>query len=112
MWSTPPEALRRYWSSEIELAPPQIMSLAHLSHYPTVKAALPAARRRLPPVLAPGRFMLEGLRPTCIPGDERDSGRERALPGPSRLSYRNRRFEPDGGFEARLTPAPDEFAAP
>jgi hypothetical protein len=36
----------------------------------------------------------------CYPGDERHSVRERALPGPTRLHYRDRRFEPAGGFDA------------
>jgi hypothetical protein len=36
----------------------------------------------------------------CYPGDERHSVRERALPGPTRLHYRNGRFEPAGGLEA------------
>jgi hypothetical protein len=36
----------------------------------------------------------------CYPGDERHSVSERAMPGPTRLRYCNKRFEPDGGFEA------------
>ena len=35
----------------------------------------------------------------CYPGDARHTVRERALPGPTRLHYRNKRFEPHGGFE-------------
>jgi len=41
----------------------------------------------------------------CYPGDARHPVPERALPGPTRLHYRNRRFEPAEGLEAL-------FAAP
>lgn len=52
------------------------------------------------PLVVPEPFELEGTRCVCYPGDERHSVRERALPVPTRLHYRNRRFEPAGGFEA------------
>lgn len=104
-WLTPREALRQYWDGLIELAPPQIMSLVHLAHYETVRAALEDARRRPPPVIQPEAFEHEGTRIMCYPGDERHAVRERAMPGPTRLHYRNRRFEPIGGFEGL-------FAAP
>lgn len=99
-WLTPRIALRQYWDGHIELAPPQIMSLAHLARYPNVQDALDAARRRLPPVILPEPFEAEGCRCVCYPGDELHSVRERALPGPTRLHYRNGRFEPAGGFDA------------
>jgi len=98
-WLAPREALRQYWDGLIELAPPQIMSLAHLARYDTVRAALEHARRRPPPVILPEAFEHDGIRIMCYPGDERHTVRERALPGPTRLHYRNRRFEPSGGFE-------------
>lgn len=100
IWLSPREALRQYWSGAIELAPPQIMSLAHLSRHAAVDSVLSAARGRRPPVIQPEPFDLEGQRVICYPGDSRHSVREQALPGPTRLRYRNRRFEPDAGFEA------------
>lgn len=100
MWLTPRAALRQYWDGRIELAPPQIMSLAHLSRHISVPAALSQARLRPPPLVVPEPFEHDGMRMVCYPGDERHSVRERALPGPTRLHYRNRRFEPAGGFEA------------
>ncbi|MDP3856362.1 MAG: NUDIX domain-containing protein [Stagnimonas sp.] len=103
-WLTPREALRQYWEGRIELAPPQIMSLAHLACHGTVDAALAQARRRRPPVIVPEPYEHEAGRIMCYPGDERHTVRERALPGPTRLHYRNRRFEPSGGFEALFTP--------
>jgi 8-oxo-dGTP pyrophosphatase MutT (NUDIX family) len=106
MWVTPREALRQYWEGRIELAPPQILSLAHLARHDSAAGALAQARLRPPPLVVPEPFELEGARCVCYPGDERHSVRERALPGPTRLHYRNRRFEPFGGFDALFDDAP------
>ena len=100
IWLGPREALRQYWAGNIELAPPQIMSLAHLSRHTAVDSVLSAARARRPPIIQPEPFDHEGQRVICYPGDTRHSVREQALPGPTRLSFRNKRFEPDAGFEA------------
>jgi 8-oxo-dGTP pyrophosphatase MutT (NUDIX family) len=100
MWLTPRAALQQYWDRRIELAPPQIMSLAHLARHPSVSAALSRARMRPPPLVVPEPFELDGARMVCYPGDERHPVRERALPGPTRLHYRNSRFEPAGGLDA------------
>lgn len=105
MWLTPRAALRQYWEGRIELAPPQILSLAHLERHGSVAQALAQARLRPPPLVVPEPFELEDARCVCYPGDERHPVRERALPGPTRLHYRNRRFEPAGGFEALFTDA-------
>ena len=100
-WLTPRAALQRYHDRLIELAPPQIMSLAQLSRHASVAEALHEARGRPPPVIQPEPFQNEeGLRVLCYPGDARHPLCERAMPGPTRLTFRNRRFEADGGFEA------------
>src|SRR6185369_15792657 len=99
-WLAPRAALEQYWQGRIELAPPQIMSLAHLARHASVESAMAQARGRPPPVVLPEPFEQDGARVICYPGDERHSVRERALPGPTRLHYRNRRFEPADGFEA------------
>jgi 8-oxo-dGTP pyrophosphatase MutT (NUDIX family) len=99
-WLRPRAALEQYRDRQIELAPPQIMSLAHLSRHTTVHSVLNEARRRLPPVIQPEPFEHGGTRVLCYPGDERHSVRVRALPGPTRLLYRDKRFEPPEGFEA------------
>lgn len=99
-WLAPRAALQQYWNGQIELAPPQILGLAHLARHASVQAALSQARLRPPPLVEPEVFEHDGARTMCYPGDERHSVRERALPGPTRLHYRNRRFEPVGGFEA------------
>ena len=100
IWLGPRAALEQYRDGHIMLAPPQIMSLAHLARHNTVQSVLFEARSRMPPVIAPEPFEHEGTRVICYPGDERHSVGERALPGPTRLHYRNKKFEPTGGFEA------------
>ena len=102
VWLGPREALTRYWAGQIELAPPQIMSLSHLNRYDSAASALAAARSQKPPTIQPEPFDQEGMRVICYPGDERHSMPERALPGPTRLHFRNRRFEPVGGLAELL----------
>lgn len=106
-WLSPRTALQQYWEGAIELAPPQIMSLAHLARHATADSALAQARLRPPPVVRPEPFEHEGARFICYPGDERHSVRERALPGPTRLHYRHQRFEPAEGFEGLFAGADD-----
>ena len=100
VWLSPRAALEQYRDRHIELAPPQIMSLAHLSHHGSVRSALAQARLHAPALILPELFEQEGARIICYPGDERHSVRQRAWPGPTRLHYRNQRFEPAEGFES------------
>jgi 8-oxo-dGTP pyrophosphatase MutT (NUDIX family) len=100
LWITPRAALRRYWEREIVFAPPQIQSLAHLARHATVADVFAEASRRPPPVIQPEPFDEDGIRVIAYPGDERHPERVRAMPGPTRLAYREGRFEPAGGFEA------------
>jgi len=102
IWLPPTVALQQYWSRDIELAPPQIMSLSHLARHATVASVLHEARQRPPPLILPESFDEHGERVICYPGDPRHSVAQRALPGPTRVFYRNRRFEPAAGFEALL----------
>ncbi|MEO6624992.1 MAG: NUDIX hydrolase [Burkholderiaceae bacterium] len=99
VWLSPRAALQRYWDRAIELAPPQIMSLAHLACHASVASVMTEARGRLPPLIQPEPFDQDGMRVLCYPGDVRHSVPQRALPGPTRLQFRNQRFEPRGGFE-------------
>ncbi len=99
VWLGARAALAQYWSGRIDLAPPQIMSLAHLARHDEVGSVLAEARGRRPPVIRPEPFDDDGVRTICYPGDERHSVRERALPAPTRLRFRNQRFEPANGFD-------------
>ncbi len=102
VWLTPRAALEQYRDGQIELAPPQIMSLAHLSRYQNVQQAVSAAQRQKPAVVQPEPFDDEhGVRVLTYPGDAHHSVKTRALPGPTRLRYNlQKRFEPIDGFEA------------
>ncbi|MBC7548074.1 MAG: NUDIX domain-containing protein [Polaromonas sp.] len=101
-WLAPRNALEQYRDGNIMLAPPQIMTLAHLARYSTVQQALFEARSRRPPAIRPEPLELDGYRVLCYPGDERHSVKERAMPGPTRLWFRGGKFEPPEGFEALL----------
>jgi 8-oxo-dGTP pyrophosphatase MutT (NUDIX family) len=100
VWLRPRAALEQYWEGRIEMAPPQIMSLVQLARHPQVHSILEAARQQRPALIAPEPFDDEGCRVICYPGDERHSVQARALVGPTRLIYRNKRFEPVAGFES------------
>ena len=103
VWLAPRAALEQYRDGQIQLAPPQIMSLAHLSRHDTVQSVMAQARTNPPPVILPEAFNDDGERVICYPGDPRHSIATRALPGPTRLRLRNQRFEPVDGFEALFT---------
>jgi 8-oxo-dGTP pyrophosphatase MutT (NUDIX family) len=100
VWLAPRTALEQYRDGQIQLAPPQIMSLAHLSRHATVQSVMTEARSTPPPVVLPEAFDDGGERVICYPGDPSHSIPSRALPGPTRLRFRNRRFEPVDGFDA------------
>jgi 8-oxo-dGTP pyrophosphatase MutT (NUDIX family) len=100
IWLRPKAALEQYWQGHIELAPPQIMSLVSLLTHDTVASVMRAARSRLPPVIEPEPFDDKGVRVICYPGDERHSVRQKAMPGPTRLIFKNKRFEPVSGFDS------------
>ena len=100
IWLSPKDALQRYYRGEIEMAPPQIMSLGHLARYRSAAEALQAARQQRPPCICPENFSEQDVVVLCYPGDPRHSVPERALPGPTRLVVRNKRFVPEDGLES------------
>jgi 8-oxo-dGTP pyrophosphatase MutT (NUDIX family) len=99
-WLTPREALRQYRDHAIDMAPPQIISLLHLLQHPGVAQAMSAARSRPPALIQPEPVETAETRVLCYPGDPGHSLRERALPEPvpTRMVWRNKRFEPPQGF--------------
>ena len=100
VWVAPRAALEQYRDGRIDLAPPQIMSLAHLARHASAGSVLQAAQGQRPPTILPEAFEHDGLRTICYPGDPLHSVPERALPGPTRLRYQARRFAPEDGFES------------
>jgi 8-oxo-dGTP pyrophosphatase MutT (NUDIX family) len=100
-WFTPRAALRQYRDHAIDLAPPQIVSLLHLMQYRDVTQAMTDARSRRPPLIEPQ--LLEETaeaRVLCYPGDPGHPVRGNAFPAPvpTRVIWRNKRFEPPQGF--------------
>jgi 8-oxo-dGTP pyrophosphatase MutT (NUDIX family) len=102
VWLSPRVALERYWAGEIDLAPPQIMSLSQLHRCADAAQVMAAARSRLPALIEPEPFDEGGRRVICYPGDPAHRLSERVWPGPTRLVHRNQRFEPEGGLAALL----------
>lgn len=102
LWLTPRAALRQYWDNDIELAPPQLMSLVQLARHRDVASVFAAARTCPPPCIRPHPMDVNGVRIVCYPGDPSHPSRERVMQGPLRLYYRNRHFEPAEGLSALL----------
>lgn len=102
VWLAPRSALQRYWAGEIDLAPPQIMSLSQLTRLDNVSRVLALARSRPPALIEPEPFDQDGQRVICYPGDPAHRIRERVWHGPTRLTYRHGRFEAEGGLDALL----------
>jgi 8-oxo-dGTP pyrophosphatase MutT (NUDIX family) len=102
LWLRPRLALERYWQGTLVFAPPQIMSLTHLARHERGQDVLDAARASGPALIEPHTCEIDGQRVVCYPGDERHPVPVPALPGPTRLVFRNRRFEPFEGFDAFL----------
>jgi len=100
VWFSPQVALERYWAGDIDLAPPQIMSLVQLARYGGLSDALEDVRRRPPPLIEPASLKVDGARAVAYPGDPAHALADPVMPGPTRLVYRNQRFEPEGGFGA------------
>ncbi len=103
-WLTPHAALTEYRQHRIDMAPPQVVSLLHLLQYRDVAQAMDAARARTPPLIEPETFEIGTMRVLCYPGDADHPLRQRAFPEPvpTRVVWRNRRFEPPQGFGAYL----------
>jgi 8-oxo-dGTP pyrophosphatase MutT (NUDIX family) len=101
-WLSPAKALHEYWEGRIQLAAPQIMSLAQLARFHDVASVMGYARSRKPPRIQPEVFQEDGVNMVCYPGDPRHSVTESLLPGPTRLCWRRDRYEPEGGLDALL----------
>ena len=99
-WVQARPALQSYWDGELSLAPPQIMTLAHLARHGSVDSVLAEARGRLPALIQPHVIRDGEMRTMCYPGHEMHPVRERAMPGTLRLFTRGQRYEPEHGFQA------------
>ena len=98
VWLSPHRALEQYYANQIELAPPQIMSLAHLAQHTSVASVMDEARAKRPPLVEPQSLeATDTTRVLCYPGDPGHTVAERALPGPTRLHFVDKRFMPADG---------------
>jgi hypothetical protein len=70
------------------MAPPQILSLLHLSSYGSVAAALADARTRPPPLVEPHTLQHGAERMMCYPGDPQYPVAGPVLTHPTRLLAR------------------------
>lgn len=100
VWMTPRLALERNWRREISLAPPQIMTLAHMARHVDVQGILDDARQRVPYLIEPAVVKTPVGMSLCYPGDPSHPVAQRRMPGPLRLAIRDKRYEPEEGFDA------------
>ncbi|PAT35065.1 NUDIX hydrolase [Vandammella animalimorsus] len=99
-WATPGDFLQRHQQREILLAPPQIMTLAHLGRFASAAELLAYARAQTPYCIAPVSVDDAGQRMICLPGDPLHPQPQRQMPGTTRLVLRGRHFEPLSEFDA------------
>jgi 8-oxo-dGTP pyrophosphatase MutT (NUDIX family) len=103
LWLRPNEAMQRYWEGELTLAPVQLLTLMQVGRYRRAVQVMQAARSRAPMQVLPEPHDIDGQRVLCYPGDPGHSVREPAWEGPTRMTFRNGRFEPEGGLQALLS---------
>lgn len=106
VWVTPEEGLRRYEAKEIDLAPPQIMSLVHLGMFGDVPSLIDYAQSRPVGVVMPHHFKEGDVRVLCYPGDPEHPDPDQLWPGATRIYHLNARFEAcEGGVMPLLEQA-------
>lgn len=100
VWGTPRQLLGRYQRGEVLLAPPQIMTLAHLSRFTDVQSVRVHTQTQPLPTIEPLSVDHLGQRIVCFPGDPLHSEAKAHMPGPTRLLLRaTQRFEPEHSFD-------------
>lgn len=99
LWISPRAALERQWAREMDLIPPQLLGLAQLARHPDVASAWNEALRSPVRCVLPVLFDAEGGKGMCYPGDPLHPIAQQVMPGPTRLRYVGKRFEPFEGFE-------------
>lgn len=103
LWVRPNEAMHRYWAGELTLAPVQVLSLMQVGRCRDAEQVMHTARQKAPMQVMPEPHDIDGQRILCYPGDPDHSVREPAWDGPTRMTFRNGRFEPEGGLRALLS---------
>ena len=103
LWLRPHQAIENYWNGQMTLAPVQLLTLMQVARLPTAEQVMQAARLRPPMQVLPEPHDVNGQRVLCYPGDPRHSVKQAAWEGPTRMTFRNGRFEPEGGLAALLS---------
>ena len=70
IWLPPKTALSRYWDQKMQLAPPQIMSLAYLARFRSAQEVIADVGARKPPCIQPEISLEDGIRILAYPGDQ------------------------------------------
>jgi 8-oxo-dGTP pyrophosphatase MutT (NUDIX family) len=102
VWLRPETALRQYWAGHMGLVPAQIISLMQLVPHTRASEVMREAQTRPPIQVLPEPLDIDGERVLCYPGDPQHPVQTPVWPGPTRLTWRNQRFEPEGGLGALL----------
>jgi 8-oxo-dGTP pyrophosphatase MutT (NUDIX family) len=101
LWLTPRQAIERYWQDRLPLVPVQLITLMQINRLERAEQAMQAARSQTPIQIQPEPQDIDGQRVLCYPGDPSHAVQQAAWGGPTRLVYRNGRFEPsEGGLQA------------
>jgi len=95
--------MRRYWTGELMLAPVQVLTLMQVGRCGSAAQAMQQARQRPPMQVMPEPHDVDGQRILCYPGDPGHPVSKPAWEGPTRMTFRNGRFEPEGGLQALLS---------
>ena len=103
-WFTPAGALLEFEAGRAQLAPPQLMTLLELSTHRTADEVIAAGRGRAPLHIQPVATVEGSQELICFPGDAHHPVANRHLPGPTRLTWRDGRFQFDTPLD-RLLPA-------
>lgn len=103
IWIRPNQAITQYWKGQMTLAPVQLLTLMQIGRLQTAAQVMQAAQGRPPMQILPEPHDIDGQRVLCYPGDPGHPVKQAAWEGPTRMTFRNGRFEPEGGLDALLS---------
>ena len=73
-----------------------------LAQHDSAAQVIQHACENTPAQIEPQPYDIDGQRVVCYPGDPDHPVQTPAWSGPTRLTWRNQRFEPEGGLDALL----------
>jgi 8-oxo-dGTP pyrophosphatase MutT (NUDIX family) len=102
VWIRPRQAIQRYADGDMDMAPVQLICLAHLQNFSNADQVVRDARGSAPRLIEPLPIDQNGQRIICYPGDPLHAEPTSAWNGPTRLIHRQGRFEPVEGIDSLL----------